>query len=199
MTDSLHPNSRPELTMPEAEAGALRAAYDSAEVILEYGSGGSTVLAGELGKTVWSVESDQDWAAMMQGWFDANPTKGRVQMVPVDIGETREWGQPVDDSGWKSYARYPLSVWDMDGFTQPDVVLVDGRFRVGCALATAYRTQKPVTLLFDDYKHRERLHVVERFIGQPLRFFGRMAQFEINPTPLPADRLLRVIQLMQRP
>lgn len=199
MTDALHPISRPELTMPEAEAGALRAAYGSAEVILEYGSGGSTVLAGELGKTVWSVESDQGWAAMMQGWFDANPTKGRVQMVPVDIGETREWGQPVDDSGWKSYARYPLSVWDMDGFTQPDVVLVDGRFRVGCALATAYRTQKPVTLLFDDYKHRERLHVVESFIGQPLRFFGRMAQFEINPTPLPADRLLRVIQLMQRP
>lgn len=42
--------------MPPAEAEALRMAYEEAEVILEYGSGGSTVVAAELpGKHVTSV------------------------------------------------------------------------------------------------------------------------------------------------
>ena len=50
--------TRPKLTLPEAEASALRAAYAAAEVVLEYGSGGSTVLAAEAGAEVWAVESD---------------------------------------------------------------------------------------------------------------------------------------------
>ena len=53
---------RPTLTLPEAEAALITAAYDKAEVILEYGSGGSTVLAADLGKKVVAVESDRDWA-----------------------------------------------------------------------------------------------------------------------------------------
>ena len=60
---------RPVLTLPPAEAEALRAAYAIADVILEYGSGGSTALAAEMpGKTVFSVESDAAWLAGMQGF-----------------------------------------------------------------------------------------------------------------------------------
>ena len=66
--------SRPELTLPEAEAAHSRAAYKDAKAILEYGSGGSTVMAAEMpGKRVWSVESDADWAQMMRDWFAAHP------------------------------------------------------------------------------------------------------------------------------
>jgi hypothetical protein len=61
--------TRPELTLPEAEAATIRAAYERAGVILEYGSGGSTVLGAELGKRVLSVESDKAWAQMMRDWF----------------------------------------------------------------------------------------------------------------------------------
>ena len=38
---------RPDLTFPAPVAEAVRAAYAQAECILEYGSGGSTVLAAE--------------------------------------------------------------------------------------------------------------------------------------------------------
>lgn len=190
---------RPELTLPEAEAATLRSAYAAAEVILEYGSGGSTVLAAELGKTVWSVESDKDWADMMKRWFAATPPEGTVHIVYSDIGPTKEWGHPVDDSSWKRFARYPLAVWDNPRFQHPDVVLVDGRFRVGCALATAFRITRPITLYFDDYAGRERLHVVEEYLGAPAEIIGRMARFEITPMPVPADRLLQVVHLMSRP
>ena len=73
--------ARPELTLPDAEAALIRAAYAKADVILEYGSGGSTVLASELpGKSVFSVESDRDWAQMMRGWLAQNPpAAGKMQ------------------------------------------------------------------------------------------------------------------------
>lgn len=193
--------SRPELTLPEAEAEVLRAAYAKADVILEYGSGGSTVMAGEMpDKRVFSVESDKDWALMMRGWFEENaPAKGsEVDVIWSDIGPTKEWGYPTDAGHYMRYPRYPLEVWDLPEFRQPDVVLVDGRFRTGCVMATALRTERPVQVFVDDYKRRKQYHVVEEFIGAP-RMTGRMAGFEVEPLTLPQNELLNVIEMMLRP
>jgi len=190
---------RPELTLPEAEAAMLRAAYEEAGSILEYGSGGSTVMAAELGKRVLSVESDQAWAQMMRDWFAQNPAPGEVDVIWSDIGPTKEWGHPVNDAEWKRFARYPLEVWDLPEFTHPDVVLVDGRFRVGCALAAAYRITRPVALYFDDYVNRQQYHEVEDFLGQPAAIAGRMVRFDLTPQPVPPERLLRMVHLMTRP
>lgn len=194
--------SRPELTMPEAESDALRVAYAGADVILEYGSGGSTAMAAEMpGKRIFSVESDKDWAQMMRGWFTQTPPvkDTQVDVIWADIGPTKAWGHPEDQSGYQRYARYPLQVWDLPEFTQPDVVLVDGRFRTGCAMATALRTQKPVTLFVDDYKRRKQYHAIEGFLGEPRRMVGRMAEFGVNPMAVPADRMLTIIEMMTRP
>ncbi len=198
MTSTL---TKPELTMPEAEATLLRDAYTRANVILEYGSGGSTVLAGDMaGKHVTSVESDKSWWRMMMEWFEGNPAHdtSTVEMLYADVGPTKEWGHPKDDRGWKRFADYPLAVWSMDGFKHPDVVLVDGRFRVGCALATAFNITRPVTLLFDDYAKRTNLHTVQEFLGTPT-LTGRMAAFDLTPQAFPVDRLLEIMKYMLRP
>ncbi|WP_146345502.1 hypothetical protein [Falsiphaeobacter marinintestinus] len=192
---------RPVLTMPAPEAEAVRMVYESAEVILEYGSGGSTVMAAEMpGKHVTSVESDRKWVRMMQGWFDANPpaTGSSVEVIWADIGPTRDWGHPKNENAWRKYPGYALSVWQRDGFRHPDVVFVDGRFRIGCALATAFNIARPVILLFDDYKKRKWFHKIEEFLGAP-EIIGRMAVFAVMPQPIPANRLLHVINLMSRP
>lgn len=192
---------RPELTLPEAETRALHAAYERADVILEYGSGGSTVMAAAMpGKRIFSVESDRDWAEMMRGWFAQTPPAdgSEVDVIWADIGSTRKWGYPANNRSWQSYARYPLKVWDMPDFKPPDVVLVDGRFRTGCAMATAFRTTRPVRLFVDDYKPRRQYHRIEEFLGAP-RLVGRMAEFTVNPMPVPADRLLKIIEMMTRP
>ena len=192
---------RPELTMPEEEAERVAEAYGAAEVILEYGSGGSTALASEMpGKRVFSVESDKRWTAMMQGWLAQNPpAEGtKVDVIWSDIGKTGEWGRPVDEARLRHYPEYPLAVWQRDDFEQPDVVLVDGRFRPGCAMATAFCTVKPVTVLVDDYKRRTGYHVIEEFLGEP-RLIGRMAEFEVSPMAVPAQRLLPIMKMMMRP
>lgn len=193
--------ARPELTMPEAEAAHVAAAYGAADVILEYGSGGSTVLASELpGKYVFSVESDEQWARMMQSWFAQNPpaTGSHVEVIWSNVGETGDWGTPINNREWRRYAEYPLGVWHLPEFRQPDVVLVDGRFRAGCALATAFLTQRPVRLLVDDYKRRKGYHAIEAYLGAPT-LIGRMAEFEARPMAVPADRLLQIIKMMTRP
>ena len=190
---------RPELTFPSAEAEWLRDAYSRASSILEYGSGGSTVMASEMpGKTVVSVESDAEWIGMMNAWFNDHPAHSTPVMHHTDIGKTGEWGMPDGDKRWRAFPKYPLEVWDLDDFVAPDVVLVDGRFRVGCLLASLFRTQKPMELYFDDYAGREPYHVVETFV-KPTEIRGRMARFDLNPTSLPSNRLLEVIQLMTRP
>ncbi len=192
---------RPVITMPVDEQKVLRTYYEKASVILEYGSGGSTVLAAEMkAKTIYSVESDRKWVRKMRRWFRSNPpnTGTEVNIHWVDIGKTKKWGFPADRSKADRYPRYPLSIWQNEGFKHPDVILVDGRFRVGCALATAFCISRPVTLLFDDYAHRPRMHSVEEFLNKP-KIVGRMGIFSIEPMQIPADRLIRVIRLLTSP
>lgn len=191
--------TRPELTLPPEEAALVQAEYERAGVILEYGSGGSTVLAGEMtGKRVFSVESDAGWIGMMRGWFAANPPVSDVTLHHADIGETRQWGRPVDESQIRHWPGYALSVWDRKDFAHPDVVLVDGRFRPACLLTVALKCLRPVTVLFDDYAPRKPYHAVERLL-KPVAMAGRMARFEVAPMTLPPDRLAWLVGLYLKP
>lgn len=190
---------RPVLTMPEAEAARLRDEYSKASRILEYGMGGSTALAAEMaGKSVFSVESDKAWHDAMGRYFAAHPPRARVILHHADIGPTRAWGHPVDEAKFRRWPSYPLAIWDRQDFTQPDVVLIDGRFRAACFLATLFRTKAPVRVLWDDYLGRDRYHEVEEFCV-PTETVGRMAIFDLKPTPVPPAKLAQIITLFLRP
>ena len=178
----------PVLTLPAPEAAFLRAGYAAARVILEYGSGGSTAMAaGMPGKVIWSVESDRAWMDGLADWFAANPPEAELHLCHGDVGPTGAWGRPRGLKSYPKFHHYPLGVWEENGFTQPDTVLIDGRFRAACFLAVALQTKAPVTVYFDDYVGRPSYHEVERF-GPPVEIVGRMARFELQPQPLrPAD------------
>jgi hypothetical protein len=189
----------PDLTLPSAEAAAVAEAYASANIILEYGSGGSTVIAAEMdGKTIFSVESDASWVAGFQSWFAANKPKATVHLHVVDIGQTAEWGAPVSQRGWRRYHHYPISVWDRDDFVHPDVVLIDGRFRLACFLTTLYRITRPITVLFDDYRNRPVYHRVETLV-QPSTLIGRMARFDLVPRTLAPENMAMFVDAFSRP
>ena len=90
-----------------------------------------------------------------------------------------------------------MSIWDLPEFVHPDVVLIDGRFRAACFLTTLFRCTRPLTLLWDDYIDRPAYHEVESLL-KPVEMIGRMARFDVVPMPIPADRLLWVIQTYLR-
>lgn len=193
---------RPDLTLPPAEAAvylsAVTRATASGGTVLEYGSGGSTLLASEAGAEVWSVESDAAWAAMMRDWFEAHPPARRVTILHADIGPTRDWGHPVDDSRIRQWPDYALTPWETAGFPHPDVVLVDGRFRLASFLAVAFHITRPVTLFFDDYTPRRAYHRAEE-VAKPAAITGRMARFDLTPTSIPPDGLRRFARASLQP
>jgi hypothetical protein len=150
---------------------------------LEFGSGGSTVIAARLGKKFTTVESDRAFLSAVENKI--GPNKGRL--IYVDIGKTKEWGIPKYQRGWPwrkwRWEKYASAPWH-PGF-RPELILVDGRFRVLCALYTIHQLAGfDFELLFDDYADREFYREVEKFAE--LKYFkGRMACFgprEFHPT-----------------
>lgn len=176
----------PVLTLPEAEAEVLQQHYSQARIILEYGSGGSTVLgARQQGKLIFSVESDRSWLIRLQQKFDKAHLPSDPILYHADIGSTGAWGRPFDDRSWAGFYRYPLAIWAEPFFRQPDLVLIDGRLRPACFVAICINTRAPVTVLFDDYLNRQSYKVVEELV-RPSAIVGRMAIFHIEPCQWPA-------------
>jgi len=61
----------------------------------------------------------------------------------------------------------------------PDLILVDGRFRVACFLASLLRGTPGTPILFDDYVGREERYAhVERYV-KPSQPLGRTMLFEV--------------------
>lgn len=190
------PPTRPKLSLPEEEAAYLKSAYEAAAVILEYGSGGSTVMAAELpGKLIFSVESDPAWARNLQHYLDMAGLPSPAIIHYADIGPVGKWGRPLDSSQWERFHRYPADIWDRPWFRHPDAVLIDGRFRAACLAMTRLRMTRPVTVLFDDYAERQTYHAVEDVVGPPVQMIGRMARFELTPGPLDSAEETRLRDL----
>jgi hypothetical protein len=179
-----------ELTFAPRERRFLVRYYEAAETILEYGSGGSTVMAAKLGKTVFSVESDRAWAERMAEHVAAFSDTAYVHHA--DVGPTGPWGVPMKPREFRKFPSYALSVWDRPDFVEPDLVLIDGRFRASCLVAVLLRATRPVTVLFDDFLKRGYYHAVER-LAQKEEVVGRMARFTVTPGAIPPDMVTEAI------
>jgi len=158
-----------------------------ATTYLEYGSGSSTVLAAQLGKRVYSVDSDRIFIARVREALvrHAPSTFTNVSLLYVNIGFTREWGQPVFRAPlparlarWRQYYQKPWVSLNQAGHV-PDLVLVDGRFRVACALISLQQlaSNPNAILIVDDYVGRDWYLEIERF-GEMIEVIGRMAVFK---------------------
>lgn len=184
------PMQAPQVTFPPEVAAYVKQAYAQASVILEYGSGGSTLIAASLpGKSVIAVENDAQWARDMQDWIANAALPSTPRIYPINVGETGKWARPKNARAWKRFHTYPLQVWDEPFFQEPDVILIDGRFRIACFVTAYLRATKPITVLFDDYLDRPHYHVVERLLA-PTEYVGRMARFDVQPlTQVPRAEL----------
>ncbi len=167
----------PQLSFPKDVEKVVKEEYRKADVILEYGTGGSTLLAAEMhGKTIFGVENDFSWAQNIRNILNKKATPSQPSIHHVDIGNTGKWAKPLDSKEWKNFPDYALSIWEIDSFKHPDVVLVDGRLRTSCLLTVILKAQKETLVLFDDYTDRKHYHIVERLI-KPIKIVGRMLFF----------------------
>lgn len=157
----------------------------SAKLYLEFGSGGSTVLANRLGVPSVTVESDRFYAAAVRKAL-SSPEKARI--LTPRMGLTGEWGMPVRGKQRKG-PRYVQAPFDQFEKSFPDLIFVDGRYRVACVLESARRAaraRQTATILLDDYEYRPHYHVLEQHLGTPERV-GRAAEFSVGHRSIPEE------------
>jgi hypothetical protein len=184
--------------MPETAIARVTKLMADSTCYLEYGTGGTTLLAArqQVPKII-AVESDQNWMFALRHRLAAQGLADAVTMLHVDVGPTGDWGFPIDDSGWRNYHRYALWPWvDLGQSVTPDLVLIDGRFRPACLLATAIHAPAGTRVLFDDYYDRPYYFFVERAL-KPVARHDRMAEFVVPEDKPVHDLWLLLIEALQ--
>jgi hypothetical protein len=179
--------------MSARDVTLLQSWLDRSRRFLEFGAGASTRLAvaTECVESIVSVESDPSYIALLseESAVGAASSSGRLKFFAIDIGPTGEWGMPSDKSRkafWPCYSLTPFA----SGF-RPDVVLVDGRFRVACALSAAL-ANPPAYILVHDYPWRSEYSILTKFLkligkGDTMAVFTRRDDVDT----LPAEKALR--------
>ena len=149
--------------MSHAERKLFKKSLKKAKHYFEFGSGGSTVWAVKEGLIVEGVESDAKWVKALK-----DKLGDKCQVESVDIGLTKEWGVPVSDAFQNQFSNYSQAIYRHE---QPfDLILVDGRFRVACAIASIIHitehTQEPekARIFIHDFWNRPQYHVVLEFL-----------------------------------
>lgn len=138
--------------MTAAEQALLRAAAVGRRAGLEFGCGGSTGTLLEAGiLRLTSVDSDAAWLDRVGGDHRcaAALEAGRLRLLHADIGPVAEWGWPAHAGALPRWPAYWRNAWEAAG--EVDLVLVDGRFRVACALAGVPRLAEGAVLLVHDF------------------------------------------------
>tara|TARA_B100000787_G_scaffold52230_1_gene37719 strand:- start:431 stop:1153 length:723 start_codon:yes stop_codon:yes gene_type:complete len=140
----------------------------NSKLYLEYGSGYSTFLANKLNKKFFSIESDKDFYRYIKKKI-SNPN-----ILLYEFGLVGFYSRPLrvikEKSVINDYCVKILEYFE-DNKMIPDLILVDGRFRVLNILHLYrffYNKEKKPFIIIDDYASshgsgRDYLHVVENF------------------------------------
>lgn len=123
----------------DGEYDLLRREMAKAKSYLEFGTGGSTLFAIECGiRRIVSVDSDPAWSRTVDEKIAIRRPKVDVdiELIHCDIGRTRDWGFPLDREQITNWPQYFVQPWQrfLSRNETPDLIYVDGRFRVACAL-----------------------------------------------------------------
>jgi hypothetical protein len=160
----------------------LRSHLQHSKIYLEYGSGGSSILAADMGvATIHTIDSDQQFMAVIKEKIKQRGSSSNFIIHHVDIGPTEEWGQPSEPSSAAKWSHYCIAAWDelKAKNLSPDLILIDGRFRIASFLMSVVFAKPGTVILFDDYHDRPGYHIVEKHI-LPTRRAGRMAEFVVG-------------------
>jgi hypothetical protein len=187
--------------MPKLAANRLRKLLETATCYLEYGSGGTTVMAASMNvPEVVTTESDRNWLAAVRHKLHLVGSSTCAELIHVDIGPTGGLGYPDSETNWKQYFNYPFGAWrhcSSRGLT-PNVVLIDGRFRVACFLASLLHAAPGTVIIFDDYFDRPYYHVAERFTHPP-EMHDRSAEFVTSSAPPVQDICFELLRFIGDP
>tara|TARA_R110002020_G_scaffold70186_1_gene182207 strand:+ start:29481 stop:30134 length:654 start_codon:yes stop_codon:yes gene_type:complete len=135
-------------TMNSSEIAFLQTYLLKVKSVFEFGCGGSTTFISENKniKKIHSVDSDINWINVIK---KSCPKKTKLHYVDINANPVN-WGHPKDYSKIENWPKYSSGLLKIRNFF-PDLILVDGRFRVACALKSIERMKKNSYLMIHDY------------------------------------------------
>jgi len=169
-------------SLPHMDAEGLKCFCENisrAKCYLEYGCGGSTAYAANVAKvtSIIAVDTSRQWIESVVSVLSS--AQENIFIEHCDLGETGDWGVPKTTEKYRNFWRYVTTPWctaKQNNLT-PDLVLIDGRFRVASFLFSLLSAREGTIILFDDYFDRPHYFVVEEFCEVDSRK-GRMAVFK---------------------
>lgn len=147
---------------------------------LEFGCGGSTVMAALKGcRRIFSVDTDPQWIEQVK--TAAAECECSVNLLHCDLGSVEAWGQPATLDRIYHFHEYAFLPWKAARRVggSPELVLIDGRFRVACFLVSLAFATPGTVILFDDYVGRDYYSIAASFC--PItELHGRLAKFVVE-------------------
>lgn len=168
--------------MSAAKIQLLNDSLDRATHYLEYGIGGSTVLAAQKSlRTIIAIDSSKEWVDKVKTDIEKSFYNGNINLLLADLGATSDWGYPTNDQLVKNWPRYYSSPWISYKAlnAHPDLILIDGRFRTPCFLYSLLHCKNGTRILWDDYQNRPEYHFIEKILP-PQGLVEDMAIFSAN-------------------
>ena len=152
----------------------------------EYGMGLSTLAAANTTeRLIRSVDTSEQWKIHVASQL-SDQQQAQTTLIHVDLGPVRNWGFPTSYEGRARFPDYFDALWE-EGF-DPDLVLIDGRFRVACFLTSLLRAKAGTLILFDDYTDRRYYHIIETCLA-PEQRSERQAVFRVPEIGVDRDRV----------
>ena len=178
---------------PPEETKEFYQLLSNSKVYFEYGLGGSTYQAFKMDniKKIYSVESDNYWINKLYQ-YDIPKNNDKLEIIYIDIkAKQNNYGYPGKDSQYSDWIKYSRAFSSLDNETKKkvDLILIDGRFRVACALNLIKEIQDNTIVVFDDFFNRKAYHIVLDYYDV-IKRIGRMAILKKKKNIFPPDDLI---------
>lgn len=189
----MQPNDVFEPHLLEGELPLFQREVSRAQSYLEFGMGGSTLFAATLGrKRIVSIDSDSSWVSTVADSIAPFRKISKIDLIHCDIGPTGAWGAPVNHdmmANWPQYFQEPWRRFAAE-CAVPDLVYVDGRFRVACTLYSILRlylaymssraSERAITrIMIHDFTNRPQYHKVIDY-AQIVEQYNTLAVLELR-------------------
>ena len=163
--------------MPWKVTKALKALLVNSKAFLEFGCGGSTILAGSMQvPEIMSIDSDINYLRATERSLKKIKTSSDSKFLFADIGKTGFLGRPILRRYSSTWNQYPMLPW-INKFS-PDLVLIDGRFRLACGYATLRFACAGTLIFFDDFQFRPCYWPVAEMLIK-IKTVGRACLFKV--------------------
>jgi hypothetical protein len=163
-----------DMPLFDGQGGLFEELAKGVRVYGEYGVGQSTRFIHDRTEArILAVDTSKEWVEATKASIGDTD---RLFLEHVDLGELGEWGMPTTYRNRDKIDDYLNFIWTRS--FDPDLVLIDGRFRVACFTTSLLAAKPGCRILFDDYVERPHYHVVEELL-EPERVNARQALFVV--------------------